>query len=59
MNKAWNKLKEAWEENPVMVLVVGAFTATAAAKVLHEVNAAKANRTWAKEVDRRNRVVSL
>ena len=55
MDKAKTKIKQAWEENPLLVIGVGAAAATAAAKVLDSVTSAKNSRSWAKEVDRRDR----
>lgn len=55
MNKAWDKIKQKYDEDPLSVLVVGALVATAAAKLL-EASTARANsRTWEKEVRRRDR----
>ena len=48
-----DKLKRQWDENPLMVISVGALAATAAAKLLASVTAAQNARTWSKEVDRR------
>jgi hypothetical protein len=53
MNKALDKIKQAWEENPLQVIVVGALAATAASKLIDSMAAAKNTSTWAKEVDRR------
>jgi hypothetical protein len=53
MKKAKDKIKQAWEENPLAVVAVGAVAATAAAKVLQAVTEAQKARTWEKEVDRR------
>lgn len=53
MNKAWSKIKQAWEDNPLAVITVGALAATAASKLLHEIVAAKNAKTWEREVDRR------
>lgn len=53
MNKAWNQIKKAWEENPLQVIVIGALAATAAAKLLDASTAAKNSRAWEKEVNRR------
>lgn len=53
MNNAWEKLKQAFNENPLLVIAVGSLAANAAAKVLHEVVAAKNSRTYALETQRR------
>lgn len=55
MEKGWNKLKEFVNENPVAAAVIAIAAANAAAKILHEVVAAKNSRTYAKEIDRRTR----
>jgi hypothetical protein len=49
------KLQQAWEENPLAVITVGALAVTAAAKLLDSTTAAKNSRAWKKEVDRRDR----
>lgn len=53
MNKALDKLKKAWEENPLSVILVGSLAATAAAKLLEASNNRTNARAWEKEVDRR------
>jgi hypothetical protein len=55
MDKAKAKIRQAWEENPLLVIGVAAGAATAAAKVLDSVTSANNARTWRKEVDRRDR----
>ena len=47
------RLKRNWDENPLMVIAVGAFAATAASKLLNSVTAASNARTWKMEVNRR------
>lgn len=55
MNRAFDKIKQAWDENPIGTIIVAAFAATAAAKLL-DASTARANaRTWSREVDRRSR----
>jgi hypothetical protein len=54
MQKAWTKIKQAWEDNPLGVIIVATAAAAAAAKLL-DASTSRANaRTWAKEVDRRS-----
>jgi hypothetical protein len=53
MNKALDKIKQAWDENPLAVIFVATLAATAAAKLLDASTARSNARTWAKEVDRR------
>ena len=55
MQNAKAKIKKAWEENPLMVIAVGAAAATAAAKLVDAVSNANNSRAWKKEVDRRDR----
>lgn len=55
MDKAFDKLKRTWEDNPMQCLIVGALVATAAAKFIDASANAASRRTWAKEVDRRDR----
>jgi dTDP-4-dehydrorhamnose reductase len=56
MDKAMNRIKQAWEENPIAVIAVASLAATAAAKLLdastNRVNA----QAWKKEVNRRDRM---
>ena len=47
------KIKQAWDENPMQVLIVGAFVATAAAKVLDTLSAAQGRNAYAKQVNYR------
>lgn len=55
MNNAMNKIKQAWDENPIAVIIVASLAANAAAKLL-DASTSRANaRTYAKEVDRRVR----
>lgn len=56
MNKAWDKIKQKWEEDPMMVIFVGSLAATAAAKLI-EANTNRANsRSWDRETRRRDRM---
>lgn len=55
MNNAVNKLKQAWNENPVAVIAVATGAVIATAKVLDSVTAVQNSRSWKKEVDRRSR----
>ena len=55
-DKIKTKFKRLWEDNPVIVIMVGsavANTAIHAAKAMAEVRNSK---SWAKEVDRRDRM---
>lgn len=56
MNKAFEKIKQAWEENPIAVIIVASFAATAAAKLI-DASTARANaQSWRTEVNRRDRM---
>lgn len=53
MNKAWTKLKRKFEEDPITVIIVGAFAVTATAKLIDAVSAAQGRHAYAKQVDYR------
>jgi len=44
-------LKRAWNENPMLVLGVGAAVVTAASKLLDSVSAAQGRKAYAKQVN--------
>jgi len=53
MNKAWDKIKQTWEENPLLVIVIATAAATAASKLV-DANTARHNaKSWEMEVARR------
>ncbi len=54
MKNMTDRLKKAWDENPLTVITVGAFVALTAAKVLTAVTEAKNAQTWSQEVQRRS-----
>lgn len=47
------RLKKEWNENPMQFIVVTAFAATAAAKLVDSMSAAQGRRAYAKQVDYR------
>lgn len=47
------RLKEAWNDNPLMVIAIGALAASAAAKLIDSLSAAQGRRAYAKQVDYR------
>lgn len=53
MNKAIDKLKEAWNENPLACIAIGALAVTATAKLMEANTHRASRRTWEREVDRR------
>jgi len=48
-----DKLKQAWDENPLAVVAIGALAVTAVAKLLDATSAAQGRRAYAKQVDYR------
>lgn len=53
MQTAMDRIKQAWNENPLLVIAVGAMAATAASKLINASTERTRARTWAIEVDRR------
>jgi hypothetical protein len=47
----WDKLKEQWNENPLAVIAVTGFAATAVAKIVDSMSAAQGRRAYAKQVN--------
>lgn len=45
------KLKKAWNENPIAVIGVGAVAVSAAAQLLNALSAAQGRRAYAKQID--------
>ena len=45
------KLKQAWNDNPLAVIAIGALAATAAAKLLDATSAAQGRRAYARQID--------
>lgn len=58
-NKALNdtkrKLKQLWDENPVIVIVLGIATANAGAKMMQANTDRKREKSWRREVNRREK----
>jgi hypothetical protein len=52
---AWMKLEEAWNENPLTVIAVGAGALIAVSKIIDSVSSARSRRAYAKQVDYRVR----
>ncbi len=48
-----DKLKAYWNENPLQVIMVGAFAATAAAKLIDANSQAKSRKAYAKQIEYR------
>lgn len=58
MNKWTDKIKQAWNENPLAVVVVGAVAVTAVAKLMDANTERTKAKTWEMEVDRRRMMQS-
>ena len=56
IDKAKAKLKKAWEEQPVIVIMVASATASVVLKTIETMNATRNSKSWAKEVDRRDKM---
>lgn len=55
MKNAMDKLKQAWDENPLAVIAVGSTAVFAVAKLMDANNGRRNARAWETEVQRRNR----
>lgn len=55
-NRGFDKLQQQFNENPLQTLLVGSMAMTALAKLLSSVSEARRNRTWDREVARRERM---
>jgi hypothetical protein len=53
VQNAKDKIKQAWDENPMAVIGISAAAITAVAKIAQVAVEANNSRTWKKEVDRR------
>lgn len=53
MNKWTERIKQAWNENPLAVVAVGAIAITAVAKLMDANTERTKAKTWEMEVDRR------
>ena len=53
--KAMDKIKQAWNENPIGVALVAAAVMTSAAKLIEAVGSYQSKRAFAKDAERRSR----
>lgn len=53
--KAIDKIKQAWNENPIGVAIVAAGVMTAAAKLIDSIGSYQSKRAYAKDAERRSR----
>ena len=49
--KAWDKIKDAWDENPMLVIAIGTGAAHALAKVIDAVAGISSKRAYAKRMN--------
>lgn len=52
---ALDKLKQAWNENPLAIIGVGAAAVTAVAKLIDTGSSVQSRRAYAKQVNRRQK----
>lgn len=52
---AKDKIRQAWDENPLAVIAVASGAVIATAKLIDSTTAARNSRVWKKEVNRRER----
>ena len=55
MDKFKTKIKQIWEEQPIVIITAVATTASVLLKAVEVTNETRNSRTWAKEVKRRSR----
>lgn len=53
--KAIDRLKQTWNENPLLVISTGALAVTAAAKLLDSVSSVQSRRAYSKQINRKKR----
>lgn len=53
MNRGIEKIKRKFEEDPLTVILIGAFAVTATAKLVDAMSAAQGRRAYAKQVELR------
>lgn len=53
MSKAFDKIKRSFDENPLQVILIGSFAASAAAKLISSMSEAQGRRAYARQVDYR------
>ena len=51
--KAWDKIKEAWEENPMLVIAVGTAAVTALGKLIDAASGVQSRRAYAKRMNKK------
>lgn len=51
--KAWDKIKEAWDENPMLVIVIGTGAVTALGKLIDAAAGIQSKRAYAKRMNKK------
>lgn len=51
--KAWDKIKEAWDENPMLVITVGTAAVAALGKLIDAAGSIQSKRAYAKRMNNR------
>lgn len=49
--RAWDKIKEAWDENPMLVITVGTAAVAALGKLVDAVGSIQSKRAYAKRMN--------
>jgi len=52
--KAWDKIKEAWDENPMLVITIGTAAVAAAGKFIEAVGSIQSKRAYAKRMNKKD-----
>lgn len=53
--KAWDKIKQAWDENPIVVITVGTAAVHGLAKLIEAVSGVQSKRAYAKQFNGKKR----
>lgn len=56
LEKVKAKLKQEWEERPIIVIMAGTAVANTAIHVVKMMNETRNSHAWSKEVDRRDKM---
>jgi hypothetical protein len=51
--KAWSKIKEAWDENPMLVITVGTAAVAALGKLIDAAGSIQSKRAYAKRMNKK------
>lgn len=51
--KAWDKIKEAWDENPMLVITVGTAAVAALGKLIDAAGSIQSKRAYAKRMNKK------